>query len=154
VFFERKGTRPDNAPRVPPAWLDGVQTALRPVSQHIVAGNWRKQMKFRMSPNVAVRTERFSDAVSFYSNVLGFPNRSSDPALGDHDANPLNLFVIEDDEISGPVMELFVEDLEYAREELLANGCEIIRWRGKGQDCYIRDPFGVVFNLWEKPGTE
>ncbi len=111
-------------------------------------------MEFRMSPNVAVRTTRFSDAIVFYSSVLGFANRSSDPALGDHDANPLNLFVIEDDEISGPVMELFVEDLESAREELLANGCEVLRWRGKGQDCYIRDPFGVIFNLWEQPGAE
>ena len=111
-------------------------------------------MKYRMSPNVAVRTERFADAVSFYANVLGFANRSSDPALGDHDANPLNLFVIADDEISGPVMELFVPDLEAAREELLAHGCEVIRWRGKGQDCYIRDPFGVIFNLWEKAETE
>jgi catechol 2,3-dioxygenase-like lactoylglutathione lyase family enzyme len=108
-------------------------------------------MRFSMSPNVAVRTARFSDAVTFYSSVLGFANRSNDPALGDHDAEPLNLFVIEDDELSGLVMELFVEDLESAREELLSNGCEIIRWRGKGQDCYVRDPFGVIFNLWEQP---
>ncbi len=111
-------------------------------------------MKFRMSPNVAVRTKRFADAVDFYSNVLGFANRSSDPALGDHDAKPLNLFVIEDDEVRGPVMELLVKDLEDAREELLAHGCEVIRWRGKGRDCYIRDPFGVIFTLWEEPGTE
>ena len=104
-----------------------------------------------MSPNVAVRTNRFSAAVDFYSSILGFTNRSKDPALGDHDANPFNLFVIEDDDISGLVMELFVEDLESAREELLANGCEIVRWRGKGQDCYLRDPFGVIFNLWEQP---
>ena len=110
-------------------------------------------MKFRMSPNIAVRTERFSDAVTFYSRVLGFPNRSDDPALGDHDAEPLNLFVIEDDEISGLVMELFVEDLEAAREELLTNGCEVVRWLGKGQDCYIRDPFGVIYNLWEQPAN-
>jgi catechol 2,3-dioxygenase-like lactoylglutathione lyase family enzyme len=108
-------------------------------------------VRFDMSSNVAVRTTRFSEAVEFYSGVLGFTNRSSDPALGDHDASPLNLFVIEDDEVSGPVMELFVEDLESARDELLANGCEIVRWRGKGQDCYIRDPFGVTFNLWEQP---
>lgn len=108
-------------------------------------------MKFRMSPNVAVRTTRFSDAVDFYSSVLGFPNRSNDPDLGDHDAKPLNLFVIEDDEISGLVMELFVEDLDSARAELLAHGCEVVRWRGKGQDCYLRDPFGVIFNLWEQP---
>jgi hypothetical protein len=71
--------------------------------------------------------------------------------LGDHDAKPLNLFVIEDDEVSGLVMELFVEDLAAARDFLLANGCKIVRWRGKGQDCYIRDPFGVIFNLWEQP---
>ena len=106
-------------------------------------------MKFKMSPNIAVRTERFSDAISFYSDVLGFGNRSNDPALGDHDADPLNLYVIEDNEISGLVLELFVEDLDSAREKLLANGCEVIRWRGKGQDCYMKDPFGVIFNLWE-----
>ena len=110
-------------------------------------------MKYKMSPNIAVRTDRFSDAVDFYSNVLGFPNRSSDPALGDHDADPLNLFVIEDDEVSGPVMELFVEDLDEAKRELLAHGCQVIRWRGVGQDCYIKDPFGVIFNLWEIRGA-
>jgi catechol 2,3-dioxygenase-like lactoylglutathione lyase family enzyme len=107
-------------------------------------------MEFQMSPNVAVRTNRPNDAVNFYSHVLGFANRSNDPAIADHDANPLNLFVIEDDQVSGPVMELFVENLELARDKLLAHGCEVIRWRGKGQDCYIRDPFGVIFNLWER----
>ena len=106
-------------------------------------------MKFRMSPNVAVRTQNLSDAVDFYTNVLGFKNRSDDPELADLDASPLNLFIIEDDEFRGPVMELFVDDLEQARETLVANGCEILRWRGKGQDCYVQDPFGVIFNIWE-----
>ena len=106
-------------------------------------------MRYEMSPNIAVRTNRFSDALRFYSQVLGFENRSSDPDLADHDASPLNLFVIADDEVSGLVLELFVDDLEAAREDLLANGCVVIRWRGKGQDCYIRDPFGVIYNIWE-----
>lgn len=107
-------------------------------------------MKFRMSPNVAVRTNRFAAAVDFYENVLGFKNRSHDPELADLTADPLNIFIIEDPEISGPVMELFVNDLEAAREALVANGCKVLRWRGKGQDCYIQDPFGVIFNLWEE----
>jgi len=111
-------------------------------------------MNFKMSPNVAVRTDQFSEAVGFYANILGFPNRSVDPALGNHDASPLNLFVIEDHEISGPVMELLVDDLDNAKEELIANGCEVIRWRGKGQDCYMRDPFGIIFNIWEMSGEE
>lgn len=106
-------------------------------------------MTFEMSPNVAVRTERFEEAVDFYTKVLGFENRSDDPELADLDASPLNLFIIADPEIRGPVMELFVDDLEKARETLVANGCQVLRWRGKGQDCYIQDPFGVIFNIWE-----
>ena len=107
-------------------------------------------MKFKMSPNVAVRTKKFSEAVDFYTKVLGFADRSRDPELADLEADPLNIFVIADDEVSGPVMELFVDDLEKAREVLVANGCKVLRWRGKGQDCYIQDPFGMVFNIWEE----
>ena len=107
-------------------------------------------MRFRMSPNVAVRTARFAEAVDFYTNVIGFQDRSDDPELADLDANPLNFFVIEDAEFRGPVLELFVDNLEQARDTLVANGCKVLRWRGKGQDCYIEDPFGVVYNLWEE----
>ena len=107
-------------------------------------------MKIRMSPNIAVRHQDYPTAVAFYSKVLGFKNRSSNPNLADFDANPINLFVIEDDEFSGPIMELFVSNLEEARYYLVENGCVVLRWRGKGQDCYIKDPFGVIYNLWEE----
>lgn len=72
-------------------------------------------MTIRMSPNIAIRHRDFKAAMSFYSLVLGLENRSTDPALGDFDADPINLFVIEDEEIEGPVMELFVDDLDEAR---------------------------------------
>jgi predicted enzyme related to lactoylglutathione lyase len=107
-------------------------------------------MDIKMSPNIAVRHKDYASAVEFYSQVFGFRNRSSDPELADFDANPINLFVIEDDEFSGPVLELFVSDLEKVREYLVENGCKVLRWRGKGQDCYIQDPFGVIYNLWEE----
>ena len=104
-----------------------------------------------MSKNIAIRPKgRFAQAVHFYSTVLGFDNRSSDPHLADLDASPITLYIDEDDEFSGPILELFVDDLVQARETLEANGCKVLRWRGKGQDCYIQDPFGVVFNLWEE----
>lgn len=109
-------------------------------------------MKIRMSPNIAIRHRDFKAAMSFYSLVLGLENRSTDPALGDFDADPINLFVIEDEEIEGPVMELFVDDLDEARTYFESHGCEILRWRGRGRDCYIRDPFGVRFNIWESKG--
>ena len=111
-------------------------------------------MKFRISPNIAVRTSQYNKAVDFYSGLLDLPDRSPSPDLADFAADPLSLFVIADEEISGPVLELFVDDLERAREQLVAKGCEVIRWRGKGQDCYVRDPFGVMFNVWEESGSE
>lgn len=111
-------------------------------------------MKIKMSPNIAVRTDRFDEAVEFYSRVIGFVNRSDDPDLGDFDASPMRMFVVEDPEIKGMIHELFVDDLEDARKELVKNGCEVIRWQGKGQDCYIRDPFGVTYNLWEESRDE
>ena len=92
--------------------------------------------------------------MEFYSSVLGFENISNDPDLGDLDASPLRLFILEDDELEALVHELFVDDLETAREYLESNGCEIIRWQGKGQDCYIQDPFGVIYNVWEISSRE
>ncbi len=111
-------------------------------------------MNFKMSPNVAVRTQHVSEAIEFYSNTLGFTIRSSNDGEADLDADPINLFIIDDPEISGPVLELFVDDLERARDNLVDNGCRVLRWRGKGQDCYIQDPFGIVFNLWEDSNSD
>jgi predicted enzyme related to lactoylglutathione lyase len=107
-------------------------------------------MKFKMSPNVAVRTcGQFAEAVNFYSNILGLQDRSDNSELGDLDAGPINLFVSKTTNSASPVMELFVDDLEEAHKTLEANGCKVLRWRGKGGDCYIQDPFGVIFNIWE-----
>ena len=107
-------------------------------------------MKFQMSRNIAVRTKNINKAIDFYTNVIGFSNRSSNPDLADPDASPLTLYIIEDKEISGPVLELFVNNLDKAKDELIAHGCKVLRWRGKGQDCYVQDPFGVIYNIWEE----
>ncbi len=40
-------------------------------------------MRFKMSPNIAVRTRHFTEAVDFYTKVIGFENRSDDPELAD-----------------------------------------------------------------------
>ena len=108
-------------------------------------------MNFKMSKNIAVRPKgNFNQAVDFYTRVLGFKNRSNDPKLANLDADPITLFIMEDDEFHGPILELFVNDLDQACAILEANGCKVLRWHGKGQDCYIQDPFGVIFNLWEE----
>ncbi|MGY8787231.1 MAG: VOC family protein [Fidelibacterota bacterium] len=47
-------------------------------------------------------------------------------------------------------MEYFVNNVEDARYYLEAKGCKVIKWEGKGKDCYMQDPFGLTFNLWEE----
>ena len=106
-------------------------------------------MKYRMSSNVAIWTDRKEEAVRFYTEVLGFPQREDAQEFANIDANPLTFFIGQDDELNGPVMELFVDDLDAARKDLEANGCKVIRWLGKGKDCYIQDPFGGIYNIWE-----
>ena len=106
-------------------------------------------MKFEMSPNIAVPVKDPAKAIAFYTKVLGFKNHSADPAFGDIEAPPKRIYVQQDEELTGVVMELFVDDLEAAKNVLLANGCTLVRWEGLGKDCYIRDPFGLTFNLWQ-----
>lgn len=106
-------------------------------------------MKFRMSLNVAVPTDRADEARLFYKDVLGFPIRHMEPATTEFNASPLSLFVDRDEELRGPVLELLVDDVEAARELLTEHGCTVVRWEGAGGDCFIRDPFGVTFNLWQ-----
>jgi catechol 2,3-dioxygenase-like lactoylglutathione lyase family enzyme len=106
-------------------------------------------MAFKMSSNIAVRTKNYREATEFYTRVLGFPNRSDNPEHANLDASPLTIIIDKDYDMNGPVLELFVDNLEEARDILLTNGCKIIVWKGKGEDCYIQDPFGVIYNLWE-----
>ncbi len=47
-------------------------------------------------------------------------------------------------------MEFCVDDLDVARDSLISKGCRVIKWEGKGKDCYLKDPFGMIFNLWEE----
>jgi hypothetical protein len=103
-----------------------------------------------MSLNIAVRHQDYASAVNFYSDVLGFKNRSTALDLAGFDVNPINLFVIQDAKLQGSVLELFVDNLDQARDYLTENRCRVLRWKGEGGDCYIQDPFGVIYNLWEK----
>ncbi|MEX0742470.1 MAG: VOC family protein [Phycisphaeraceae bacterium] len=105
-----------------------------------------------MSPNVAVPTDRPNEARAFYKDVLGFPIRHLEPTSTEFNASPLALFVDTegDEKLTGPVLELLVDDVEAAREHLLKHGCTVVRWEGLGGDCYMRDPFGLTFNLWQE----
>ena len=107
-------------------------------------------MPFKFSRCLCLQTPKAKDAVEFYEKVMGLPivDRTDDTV--EFKSWEIRLFVQEKEQL-GPIMEFIVPDLEKAKAELLKAGCEVLRWQGKANDCFIRDPFGFVFNLWEDP---
>jgi predicted enzyme related to lactoylglutathione lyase len=88
------------------------------------------------------------EAVQFYHEVLGLRIAEMGKDWARFDTGDVNLFITEGKRL-GPITEFIVADLDKARNELIEKGCMVVTWEGKGNPCYMRDPFGFVFNLWE-----
>jgi hypothetical protein len=54
---------------------------------------------------------------------------------------------IEKGEPHGPVFDFLVRDVQAAKKDLLAAGCIVVEEDSTVPRCYLRDPFGLVFNL-------
>lgn len=107
-------------------------------------------MPFKLSRCISLRHPGRDKIIEFYKNVLGIDVVGRVGNASELDTKPIRMFV-DTAEARELVLELIVPDLEAAREELLAAGCRVIVWEGKGKDCYMRDPFGTTYNLWEEP---
>jgi predicted enzyme related to lactoylglutathione lyase len=97
--------------------------------------------------NIALQTGNADQALDFYQRVLGL-----EPKSGSKDTvslGSMNLIVDQANDFHGPVFEFVVDDLEATKEKLLQEGCEIVRWEGQGGCCFMRDPHGLCFNLWQ-----
>lgn len=107
-------------------------------------------MSFKFSRCVCLQTPDMDKAVEFYSKILGLKIVHREEGTVEMKAEPFKIF-LDKGEFLGPIMEFLVPDVENARKELLEAGCQIVRWEGKGGCCYVRDPFGFVFNVYEEP---
>jgi predicted enzyme related to lactoylglutathione lyase len=105
-------------------------------------------MKFRFSRNIAIQTPRFQEAVDYFQKVIGLELLKREDGTAEFKAEDVLLYVDQGEEL-GPVYELIVSDAEQARDRLIEEGCEVEAWEGPGGRCYLRDPFGFVFNVWE-----
>lgn len=85
-------------------------------------------------------------AAAFYITQLGFAITSESDELIAMSGPHINLY-IERGPALGPVLEVTVKSVEEARERLAAAGCEIIKDEPEFPRTYVRDPFGLVYNL-------
>jgi hypothetical protein len=58
----------------------------------------------------------------------------------------INLF-IEPGPALGPVLEVTVDSVEKAKARLVKSGCEIVKDEPDFPRCYVRDPYGLIYNL-------
>ena len=92
------------------------------------------------------------ELVRFYRDQIGLEVVKSDVAQVEFNTAPVRLFV-DHGSNRALIFELLVPNLIEARQDLIDKGCEILRWEGRGKTCYVRDPFGFVFNVWEDPSA-
>jgi predicted enzyme related to lactoylglutathione lyase len=105
---------------------------------------------FRSTREVILRTEKWTDAVSFYGSILGLPIAYQDATMVGFETGDFRLYV-EKGPAHPPVFELLVPDVEASKRRLLAAGCTIVEEIPSLPRCYIRDPFGFTFNLARAP---
>jgi hypothetical protein len=102
---------------------------------------------FRSTRDVIVRTERFADMVQLYETTLRFPVTLRRDGMVGFDTGSFQLFVERGKPPHGPVFEMRVADVTVARDRLVAAGWVLVEENPALPRCYVRDPFGVVFNL-------
>lgn len=111
------------------------------------------ETSFRSSRDIIVRTSRWPEAREFYQTVLGFSVASESETLVGLETGAFRLYV-EKGEPHGPVFDFLVPDVQAAKQRLLAAGCTLQEEDPSVPRCYLRDPYGLVFNLGQAPSKE
>ena len=100
----------------------------------------------KSSRDVIIRTPNWSEAIHFYSSVLGLPVTSRYETMVGFETGSFCLY-LEKGNPHGPIFEFLVQDIKVAKKKFLAAGCEILEEDPSVPRCYIRDPYGLVFNV-------
>jgi catechol 2,3-dioxygenase-like lactoylglutathione lyase family enzyme len=98
---------------------------------------------------VLIQCESLDDAVRFYQTVLGLRVSSKDGCMVGFETGSFCLYV-EKGPRYGPVFEFYVDDVAAAKETLTAAGCRVEVDDPAFPRCYVRDPFGLLFNVAER----
>jgi len=105
---------------------------------------------FHSSRDVIIRTPEWAAAVAFYAATLGLPEAYRGESIVGFETGAFRLYV-EKGNTHGPVFEYWVPDVQAAKLQLMAAGCELIEEDASVPRCYLRDPYGMTFNLGRLP---
>ncbi len=96
--------------------------------------------------DILIQTQDPRKAALFYVKQLGFEITEEQPNMISLHGEHINLF-IERGPAIGSVLEVTVDNVEEAKARLLKSGCEIVKDEPDFPRCYIKDPYGLIYNL-------
>jgi hypothetical protein len=103
-------------------------------------------MANKFGADILIQSPDPRSAATFYVDQPGFgitdPNPEMIALCGKH----INLY-IERGPAIGSVLEVTVDNVGEARLRLVENGCEVIKDEPDFPRCYVKDPFGLIYNL-------
>ena len=103
----------------------------------------------KSSRDIILRTNQWIEAVRFYETALGFKVISRSDTIVGFDTGALVLYVEKGAE-HGPVFDFLTPDVQAAKRRLIAAGCSLVEEDPGLPRCYLKDPFGLVFNVGTK----
>jgi len=103
-------------------------------------------MANKFGTDIIIQAQDPMSAASFYVNQLGFEITDAKPNMISLHGEHINMF-IERGPALGGVLEVTVANVEEAKRRLVENGCEIVKDEPDFPRCYIKDPFGLMYNL-------
>ncbi len=101
---------------------------------------------FKSTREVIIRTLDFDGAVEHYQRTLGLARSYESPTIVGFETGSFCLY-IERGEPHGPVFEFVVPDVAAPRAQLLKSGCTLVEENDSMPRCYLRDPYGITFNI-------
>lgn len=98
--------------------------------------------------DILIQSPDPTKAAAFYVEHLDFEISGEEPRMISLHGRHINLF-IEQGPALGPVLEVTVDSVEGARAQLIKYGCVVVKDEPEFPRCYIKDPFGLIYNLIE-----
>lgn len=103
-------------------------------------------MANKFGTDILIQAQDPGKAARFYVEHLGFEITDDNPKMIGLHGKHINLF-IEPGPALGPVLEVTVDSVEKAKEQLVKNGCEIVKDEPHWPRCYVKDPYGLIYNI-------
>ncbi|WP_339217198.1 DUF899 family protein [Ornithinibacillus sp. FSL M8-0202] len=107
-----------------------------------------KRSNFDLTNNIAIQVNSQSEAIAFYTNVLGMEKVYSSNSETQLTFGGWN-FYLEENEENKVFFELAVKDFEKTKELLVSNGCSITKNYNE-KSLLMTDPYGLHFHIFEQ----